>query len=155
MDAREFTEAAREYQGLMFHVSYTILRRQSDCADAVQEALLKAWNARETLRDMSLFKPWLVSILVNTCKSMLRHKRGDSVALAEDIPDAQPDHLPLYDALSRLDPALRLPIVLHYLDGLSIREISQSLRLPQSMIKNRMFRARRLLKGMLGEEETA
>lgn len=52
----------------------------------------------------------------------------------------------LHDALFRLNEKYRLPIVLHYVEGFSIKEISQILRLPQGTVKSRMMRGRQELK---------
>lgn len=153
MDGPTFTTAVRQYQGLMLHVSYSLLHRQEDCADAVQETLLKAWRARASLRDPALFKPWLLRILVNTCHNCLRQRRHESTAMPDDIPAVTPDFLPLHDALARLDDDLRLPLVLHYLEDLPVKDIASILRLPVSTVKNRLFRGRRALAAMLGEEE--
>lgn len=154
MEARDFTSAVRQYQGLLYHVSHTMLRDADDCADAVQEALMRAWSARGTLRNEALFKSWLIRILVNTCNDMLRKRKRAPVALSGDVPEDRTDHLPLYDALDRLDASLRLPILLHYLHGMPVAEVARSLGLSQSLVKNRMMRGRKRLAEMLGEEVT-
>lgn len=124
MDAERFTQLTRQYEKLLYHVSYSLLGSNADCADAVQEALLAAWRARASLRDPRLIRPWLVRILINTCKSMLRKPRPIPMARLPESTAPQVDNLPLHDALNRLEPALRLPIVLHYLEGFSIQEIA-------------------------------
>ncbi|HHV71442.1 MAG TPA: RNA polymerase sigma factor, partial [Clostridia bacterium] len=55
-------------------------------------------------------------------------------------------------ALFSLDEKLRLPIVLHYIEGFSIKEVAEILRLPQGTVKSRMLRGRQKLKKILGEE---
>lgn len=153
MEAQRFTDAARQYKNLMFHLSYTMLRSQADCADAVQEALLRAWNARGSLRGEENPKAWLLRILVNVCNDMLRKRKRRPVPLEEDVPAPQVDNLPLYDALDRLEVRLRLPIVLFYLDGLRVDEIAKVLGIPSGTVKGRMMRGRKQLARMLGEKE--
>ena len=58
----------------------------------------------------------------------------------------------LYDALQCLDEALRLPLVLHYLEGFPVKEIARMLRVPEGTIKRRMWQARKELRSMLSEE---
>jgi RNA polymerase sigma-70 factor (ECF subfamily) len=65
-------------------------------------------------------------------------------------PDADAE---LHDALFRLDESLRLPIVLHYVEGFTISEIAGILRWPQGTVKSRMLRGRRELKRILSGEE--
>src|SRR5207302_10302594 len=75
---------------------------------------------------------------------------------------AGPDHpLPTHDpalveALAQLDPAYRMPILLHYYSDLSLEQVGQSLNLSIPAIKSRLHRARAQLRNSLAEaEETA
>ena len=52
-------------------------------------------------------------------------------------------------ALSRLDEKYRIPIMLQYLEGMSYKEISEKMNLPQSTIETRLFRARQMLQKSL------
>jgi len=52
-------------------------------------------------------------------------------------------------ALSRLDEKYRIPIMLQYLEGMSYKEISEQMNLPQSTIETRLFRARQMLQKSL------
>lgn len=72
MDANTFQRETLKIERLLYHVSYTALGRADDCADAVQEALLRAWKKRYTLRSLDSFKPWLVRILLITIADMQR-----------------------------------------------------------------------------------
>lgn len=65
-------------------------------------------------------------------------------------PDAEAD---LHDAVSSLEEKLRLPVVLHYLQGYTTREVAQILRTPESTIKSRLARARQLLGEMIAPKE--
>lgn len=56
VDARTFQTEALKIEKLLYHISYAMLRNESDCEDAVQEALLRAWQKRGTLRDMAAFR---------------------------------------------------------------------------------------------------
>lgn len=68
-------------------------------------------------------------------------------ALAEAIPAVSPaDHSDLYDALMALDETLRLPVVLHYLEGFKTREVAQMLNIPEGTVKTRLRAARAQLR---------
>lgn len=56
MDAEAFQAEALRYERLMYHVSLSMLGNNDDCADAVQEALARAWRKRGSLRDSAAFK---------------------------------------------------------------------------------------------------
>lgn len=154
MDEEQFTNAVRQYQKLLFHIAYSMLHNEQDCADAVQQALLNAWRTSERLRNEQAIKAWLARILVNECNALLRKKaRVQLTELRDDLPSPpRADNLPLHDALARLSPEMRMPIVLNYLEGFTIAEISRTLRLPTGTIKSRMAKGRRLLSEMLGDE---
>ena len=59
VDAVTFQREAMRYERLLYRISYAMLRHNEDCADAVQETLLRAWRSREGLRSMDAFRPWL------------------------------------------------------------------------------------------------
>lgn len=156
MDERRFTEAVRQYQRLLFHIAYTMLHDQQDCADAVQEALMLAWRGRQKLRDEQAIKAWLTRILVNTCNNLLRKRRRAKFTELCDM-EAPPevDNMALHDALLNLSEELRLPIVMFYLEGFAVDEIGKILHVPTGTIKSRMVRARKQLGNMLSKEDFA
>lgn len=156
MTEQTFCETAYGYQALLYHVAYTILRDNRECEDAVQEALLRAWQKRDTLRDESAFRFWLTRILTNTCYTMQRKKqRIQTVELSETLHapfDDGLDNRALHDAIGQLPQDLRLPIILHYLEGFSVKEIAAIVHRPCGTVQNRLFRAREALRGLLKEE---
>ena len=162
MNEQTFCDTAQAHRKLLYHVAYTNLRNDQACEDAVQEALLKAWERRATLRKQEGFKYWLVRILSNTCHDMLRrHRRSEDTAIR--LLDTQRDMDPnasdlilnqaLHDALGQLPLDLRLPIILYYLEDFPVAEIARLQKRPEGTIRNRLHRARQQLKTYLGEEE--
>ena len=154
MDEQRFTDAVRQYQKLLFHIAYAMLHNEQDCADTVQQALLNAWHGRNKLRDEQAIKAWLSRILVNECNTVLRRKkRVRFTELSDELPaPPQVDNLPLHHALEQLPPQTRIPIVLSYLEGFTIAEISQTLHIPTGTVKSRMSQGRRQLGEILGDE---
>lgn len=146
MDAKEFSNRAMACAEKLWRISYLTLRNPADCDDAVQEALLKAWASRRRLRDDRLFETWLVRILINCARDMLR-KRRSAVSLDENLAAAEPVNPQLRDALCALDVKYRLPIVLHHLEGYSLEECARMLKLPVSTVKWRLHAGRKQLKG--------
>jgi len=154
LTAVEFSDQVLLMEPMLYRVAYGLLLNRTDCADAVQEALLRAWEKRNTLRDESLFRTWLTRILINECYTLLRRRRR-AVPL-DEVPEpiAPPDADPiLHDAIARLDKNLRLPVVLHYMEGYSVGEVASMLRLPAGTIKTRLFKARKILRMQLIDED--
>ena len=150
VDARTFQTEALKIEKLLYHISYAMLRNESDCEDAVQEAVAKAWEKRGTLREERYFRTWLTRILINSCKETLRRQKRETPAA--DFPEAaapQGADPALWESLRALDEKYRIIVVLHYRDGYSVREIASILRIPESTVKTRLSRARQQLKSIL------
>ena len=145
---------AMEQERTLYRVAKTLLRSDADCADAVQETLLKALNGAPFIRNEQYVKTWLTRILINTCKDLIRkNTRNQTVELSEFIPAPENgEQRDLYEALQALDDKLRLPLVLHYLEGFTVKEISHMLRVPEGTVKRRMWTARKELRELLTEE---
>lgn len=141
----------------MYHVAKTLLRNDADCADAIQEAIVKAFSSIHTLRKDSFGKTWLVRILINECYAIMRQERKlvpmESYALEESkeqetFPENS-EYLDLYEAISRLSEEIRLTVTLYYMEGYNIKEIAALMNTTESTIKNRLARARAKLKSEL------
>ncbi len=154
MDEGQFTLAVRQYQALLWHIAYAMLRSEQDAADAVQEALLLAWRGRNCLHSETAVRAWLTRILINACKKTLRKRNRTVLTELHDLAaPPEVDNQPLHDALARLKPEWRMPIVLYYLEGFSVAEVASALRIPAGTVKSRLSKGRELLKGMLRRED--
>lgn len=139
---------------MMYHVACGLLANDADRQDAMQQALLKAWEKRHTLRNEEYFRTWLIRILINECHSIQRSSQR--VRPMDTLPETP---VPAYDMvlrdlIDRLPEKQRLCVILHYVDGLSIREAAHALHVPQATVRGRLMQARRKLKIDL-EEDTA
>ena len=63
-----------ESERQMYLTAKTILRNDQDCGDAIQEAIVKAFQKIDTLRQDKYAKTWLMRILINECYSRLRRE---------------------------------------------------------------------------------
>lgn len=136
----------------MYRVSMSYLSDVEDAADAVQDTLAKAWEKRNILSRPEQFKPWVMRILVNQCKDVLRKRRRRSFyPLEEDTASIDPSvpQPPVMEAIKALKPELRAVMVLHYVDGYAVQEIASSLGIPLGTVKTRMRSARKRLKQTL------
>ena len=150
MDRDSFIAEIEACSGMMYRVAWSILRNNADCEDALQNALLRAWEKRNTLREERYFRTWLTRILINSCKETLRRQKRETPAA--DFPEAaapQGADPALWESLRALDEKYRVTVILHYRDGYGIREIASILRIPESTVKTRLSRARQQLKSIL------
>ena len=148
MDALTFQTEVRRIEKLMYRVGMSYLGNNDDVADAVQDALAKAWEKRNHLKKLEQFKPWMMRILTNRCIDMLRKRKRISFFPLEDdtvVVDMPSPLSPVMEAISQLRPELRLVVTLHYVDGYSISEIAESLGIASGTVKTRLHAARKRL----------
>ena len=158
MDKDEFLKLALDAEPTLFHVSFSILHNEQDCADAVQEAILKAYENRHKLKEIKYFKTWIVRIVINECYSILRKKKRfqtyddqvqkDNTYLSNYIKE---EYIDLYQAIDRLSQKQKICVILYYLEDYAVAEIANVLKIPIGTVKRRLNHARRELKGLLGE----
>ncbi len=155
MTRDEFSQRVSAATGTLYRVSCGLLRSEADREDAVQEAILKAWERLDTLRQEQYFETWLVRILINECRTIGRDRSRfvsiDEVRAQEQA--APPESRELREAIMGLSPDLRLAVILHYIEGYEIREIAPILGVPEGTVKSRLFRARKMLKVYLEEAQ--
>lgn len=142
-------------EDMMYHVARTLLNNDADCADAIQEAIVRAFSKLHTLKKDDYAKTWLTRILINECYGILRARKRMAPLeewAMDDRGTENQDYSDLYEALSRLPEDTRLTVVLYYVEGYSIREIAGIQETTESAVKNRLARARkRLRKDLEGE----
>lgn len=143
-----FSERVRALQGPLWRIAWAILRNGADCDDAIQEALLRAWNRIGSLRDETAFDAWLMRILVNESKDILRRRARRPQTSMEAAPEltAPEENTALRDAILALPLSLRLPLLLHYMEGYSVKETARVLHLPETTVHWRLHAARKRIR---------
>lgn len=89
MNQQEFTAAVLAAEPTLYRVAKAMVGNEEDCADAAQQAILRAWERLDTLRQPQYFRTWLTRILINECKGILRQRGRQAPydqAAAEAIP---------------------------------------------------------------------
>lgn len=153
VDEQTFTAEVQAMERTLYRVSRSILPTWEDCADAVQEALTKAWAKRGTPQP-EYFRAWLTRIVINECHNLGRKKKR--VVLVAEIEPTRHDLAPaadeaLQEAISTLPERLRMPLHLHHLEGFSLEEVAKMLRVPVGTVKSRLHQARKQLRAQLTE----
>lgn len=154
MTKQEFSSRILEAEEAMYHTAYAILRNDSDCADAVQDAIFKAYKSLGSLKNPEYFKTWIIRILVNTCYSQLKSRKyTEDIEDMESIPGqtAEDDYskTELMLEIAAMDEKYRVPLMLYYMDGFTTEEIARSLGITSAAVRKRLSRARQMLKEQL------
>lgn len=154
MTKEEFAKRITAMTGTLYRVSYGLLKNETDREEAVQETILRAWEQLSTLRQERFFQTWVVRILINQCYAIGRE--NSRLVYLEEVhrPDtpAPEERSDLRRAILALETELRLPVILHYIEGYALREIGEILDIPLGTVKSRLHRARHLLRHHLEKE---
>lgn len=159
-----FTRVVEDHQDLAFTLALRVLGDRGEAEEVAQEAFLKAWQARGRFRRGAGFAPWLARIVWNLAldRRRSRSRHPPAISLPEGLSGgADPETevlrreelVRVYHALEVLPDEYRRPLVLTCWGGLSGREAATRLGIPVTVLKNRTYRARRLLRKILGREE--
>ena len=141
-----------------YALAYRIVRDTEIARDAVQVALLGAWEDLPTLRDIDRFDAWLTRLVVNACYAEARRERRWTAKLwlvksdDQSLPDAAvsvADRDELERAFRRLPMDQRAVVVLHHYEGLSLVEVARTLRIPAGTARSRLHHATRQLRAVV------
>lgn len=153
MDKKTFAELILKNEGELYRVAKSILEKDEDCADAVQEAIVKAFEKLHTLRLDNFAKTWMIRILIHECYRIAAQRKKEYL-LNEETPACEKENYShLYLTLEKLETKFRVVLVLHYLEGYEVEEIAKILSIPKGTVKSRLYRGRKKMRKLLGEEE--
>src|SRR5256885_517481 len=165
-DRDRFTQLVKRYEKRVVNYVYRITHRYEEAHDLAQEIFVKVFVALDRYDSKYQFSTWLFRIAQNTAIDALRKKSIVEVPIAkpatdEDNKDREfPDpgvspyralkNKQLASAIDRavvdLPPDYRELIQLRHFAELSYEEIASMKKLPLGTVKNKLFRARNMLK---------
>ena len=160
-----FGEIVRRWERKIFALCFGMLGREDDARDAAQEAFIAAYRNLTNFRGEAKVSSWLHRIAVNQCLTTKRRARSR----AEDFIDedeasdskafvASPNLLPsrtaeksermklVRQAVGALPTDLRQVIVMKEFEEMTFQEISETLELPLSTVKSRLYTALKQLR---------
>jgi RNA polymerase sigma-70 factor (ECF subfamily) len=127
--------------------------------DAAQEAFIRAWQHLPNYRPRSPFRNWVYRIATNAALDALRREREtvDAAGLSLVSPDEGPEAAVeegergegVRRAVLALPPSSRMVLVLREYEGLSYREIAETLGIPMGTVMSRLNYARKRLRDSL------
>lgn len=166
MNKENFAKLVMDSTDSLYRVSKAILQNDSDCEDAVSEAITIAFQKSDSLKKDEYAKTWLTRILINECFH-IRKQRSRITLISDDsesILNSQmysekgyytdsENYFDLYQAMQHLTEDKKLAITLYYYEGYSVKEIAKITGVTQGTVKSRLGRARNQLKQFLKEEK--
>ena len=129
--------------------------------DVVQETMLRAWKAQDSLLDEEAAKPWFLTIVRRELARSFERKRFVTLNVEELIAKEEPmlaaaddrDLRELREAIFKLPQDYREPLILQVLVGYSTAEIAAELELSTAAVLTRLFRARKKLRVLCGQDK--
>jgi RNA polymerase sigma-70 factor (ECF subfamily) len=168
-ESESYRPLVQRYQRAVFSVALRMLGTRADAEDVAQQAFADAFAALDRFRGEgrpNAFSTWLLRIVVNRCKDVLKSKKrteeqldddvaGDKGMFAHRVDDPEANlgqaeqRQRLSAALLRVAPKYREVLVLKDVEDLSYEEIRSILRLPITTLKIRVVRARAMMRAVL------
>jgi RNA polymerase sigma factor (sigma-70 family) len=147
-----------EYQSA-FRLAFALLHDANGAEDAVQEAAFKAWRKIGQLRVGAPFRPWLLGIVANECRSMARGRwwsvvrSGEMRTTSAAVSPEASASLELRTALKHLPHDERLVLILRYYVDLPYDEIAEHFGISSKAARTRTERALKRLRPLLRMQE--
>lgn len=153
MDKQTFQNNVLSSEDMLYRVSKSICFYESDCEDAVQQAILKAYEKLDSLREEKYFRTWITRILINECYRVNKQKRREvtfaEYALTNEA--TEDDYSFVFTEIMKLSPKIRIVVQLYYVEDYSVGEIASILHIPSGTVKSRLSVGRSKLKTFLEE----
>ncbi|HKP69036.1 MAG TPA: RNA polymerase sigma factor [Pyrinomonadaceae bacterium] len=164
-ESEAFGEIVRRWERKIFALCFGMLGREDEARDAAQETFISAYRSLSNFRGEAKVSSWLHRIAVNQCLTVKRRAKARSeeffndesgedekifVAPASGSParaTEQIERLTLVrQAVGSLPVDLRQVVVMKEFEEMTFQEISDTLELPLSTVKSRLYTALRQLK---------
>lgn len=161
-DRSAFGLLVERHQRRVYNLSYRMLGRPEDAADATQDAFVTCMQKLGGFRGTSAFTTWLHRVTVNICYDALRKRsrevpveeqRENEAAAPGDLAGDSADAVDVQRALLTVPEEFRAVLVMHDVQGVTYGEIAEALGAPIGTIKSRLHRGRvALARALRGEQ---
>ena len=161
-----FEELYRQHSGRLFSLAVRMLGNQWDAEDQLQEIFLSAHRKLESFRGESALGTWLYRLAMNQLLDYVRSRSARTGQLTDGLDDATLladgrghrladqaiNRIDLERALGELPDGCRAAFVLHDVEGLEHKEVSDVLGIAEGTSKSQVHKARLRLRGLLRAE---
>ena len=159
-DAKSFEVLFNRYYDMIHAFAYRVCLVETEADDIAQETFIRAARGISSYRATASFKNWLYCVAHNALidwgrqAARQRHKENQFAAELESRSQARtPDYADIHAALKQLSPDLREAVALVYFEEMNHREAADALGCAETTISWRIFRAKGVLKKLLGSKK--
>ena len=149
----DLEQTINKYSDTLYKICFLILKDENDVKDVLQETFIKYMTKAPDFKSEEHKKAWLIKVSQNKCREFLRfHKRHAAVPLDEveesiSVTNGMDTYsIELLSLIWNLKYNLKSVVILYYIEGYNIKEISQILNISESAVKKRLERARKELR---------
>ncbi|NLN64754.1 MAG: sigma-70 family RNA polymerase sigma factor [Clostridiaceae bacterium] len=158
-----FSHLVTNYKKLVYSIALRFLKDPQHAEDITQEVFFKAYRKLALYDTNMKFSSWIGRITHNTCIDTIRKNRNYQVVpsdemIIEDTDDSADEIVIkkekkqwIEEQIRQLAPGYKTPLLLFHQGGLSYEEIARSMNVPLSIVKNRIYRARKMLKEKMAD----
>lgn len=161
-DKEAFTEIILSIRNELYKVAKTRIINENDIDDIIQETMIEAYKSIKQLRDLKKLKMWVIKILINKCNKFYKRKSKKDISLEEtninsiiarnNNEDIEND-MNFYSLIKNLKYDERIVILLYYMEGYSVEEISEIIKMNKNTVKTNLYRARQKIKNEIEKKE--
>ncbi|MDN3708762.1 RNA polymerase sigma factor [Myroides ceti] len=157
-DSRFFSVLYDRYAPYVYNKCFSFVDTKEEAQDLTHDIFIKVYLSLKTFKNESKFSTWLYSITYNFCVNFISKKKikynldidqlghiqdeGEENGTEEDFDILQINYAKLQEILRMLDVQDRIILLMKYQDDLSIKEISELLKIGVSAVKMRLQRSK-------------
>ena len=155
METKEYERLVSVNMDSIFRVAINGCKNYADAEDVVQNTFLKLLQKEDAFDDDEHARKWLIRVAINECNDFWRSPWKRHTISIEEMKNtlifSTSEKSDLYYALKELPLKYRQIVHLYYFEHYCIKEIAQTMKLSESAVQIRLFRAREKLKEKLKE----
>lgn len=141
-----------------YRTAAVLLRDAGEAEDATQDALMRAWQQWDRLRDDERAGAWFGRILVNVCRDRLRRRRTAVIGWLPDPSSPDPaartaEREALWQAFAGLSVDQQIVVALRYYLDLPLEAIAERTGVPPGTVKSRLHHALQALRAIYDAQE--
>ena len=153
-----FDTLYRKNVNTVYNVAMSFMKNPSEAEDITSDVFVQLLESGMHFTDEGHARAWLITVTRNRCKNQLKHwfRRGRAAEeIMEQIPvsDSDGELREVMQALYALPERYRLPLLLFAVEGYSVHETAQMLKMNESTVRTRIARAREMIRRETGVDE--
>ena len=159
-EGKYFEEIVKRYKKKIYSIAYRFTNSSDESYDITQEIFIKVYNSLKKYNPSYKFSSWILKMTTNYCVDIKRKNKIETTSLdlainREETLSAENEFLnqekkrKIYECINNLPNEYKILIELYHHQNLTYKEIEDILKIPMTKVKNRLYRARLMLKDSL------